>query len=119
MTYPLSGYSAGPLFWHFAENPIAIIGACLPTLAPLWRGNDRSTSKQWPRFNGPSKNSDSGKYDNLEVQHQKVKISHDTSLRHLVTRGPAIDISTGDIPLDDRPESGINVEATFVTSYEV
>jgi len=35
-------WTSGPLFWAFAEGSVAIIGACLPCLAPLW------TQKQNP-----------------------------------------------------------------------
>ena len=36
------GWSAGPHFWIFGENAVAVIGACLPTLARLWKRQKRT-----------------------------------------------------------------------------
>ncbi|KUI60550.1 hypothetical protein VP1G_07745 [Cytospora mali] len=31
-------YNAGTLFWHLTENVVALMGCCLPTYKPLFRG---------------------------------------------------------------------------------
>ncbi|KAI5859277.1 hypothetical protein GGS23DRAFT_586416 [Durotheca rogersii] len=34
----ITWYTAGTLFWHLAENEVGLLGCCLPTYAPLFRG---------------------------------------------------------------------------------
>ncbi|KAL8725041.1 MAG: hypothetical protein Q9181_006563 [Wetmoreana brouardii] len=110
-------YSAGPLFWMFAENAIAIIGACLPTLAPLWSGKHHLASRHWSRLKRSWQRSRSDNYDNLEGQHHHTSNEGDTSVQHLVTQGPAISIFADDISLDDRPPGGIQVQTTLSSSW--
>ncbi|KAI2634012.1 hypothetical protein GGS21DRAFT_543912 [Xylaria nigripes] len=34
----LTWYSSGVLFWHLAENAVGVLGACMPSFAPLFKG---------------------------------------------------------------------------------
>lgn len=109
--------TAGPLFWLFAENAIAIIGACLPTLAPLW-SRERLTQyrtgsyvrRVWPKSNSKS-------YDELERPYRVTIKGEHASNRHLVGLGPATSVTADDVALEDRPRNGINVQTTLFSSY--
>lgn len=34
----ITWYSAGTLFWHLVENVVGLLGCCVPTYAPLFKG---------------------------------------------------------------------------------
>ena len=104
-----SGYTAGPLFWLYAENAIAIIGACLPTLAPLWKREGSQRSKGSSYFSKLSNgNSIAGDHE----LHNRNNTGQDhTSLRNLV--GVATDIQSDNAALEDQSMEGIKVETTF------
>ena len=110
-------YTAGPLFWIFAENAIAITGACLPTLAPLWTRKPELASKRWTWFKRSWKGSKSDHYDNLESQYQNNTSGDNTSIYPLVARGPATNIHADTIALEDRPQQGIQVRTTLSSNY--
>lgn len=110
-------YTAGPLFWIFAENAIAIIGACLPTLAPLWTRKPELASKRWTWFKRSWKGSKSDHYDNLESQYQNNTSGDNTSIYPLVAQGPATNILADNIALEDRPQQGIQVRTTLSSNY--
>lgn len=108
-----SGYTAGPLFWIFAEHAVAIIGACLPTLGPLW------TKKQWQKSSIASylrelrKSPTSGSYDDLEGPYQNKNGAEDASSRHLVGLGTTTNFISEEIVIRDRPQEGIGVRITL------
>ncbi|KAF6236846.1 hypothetical protein HO173_005137 [Letharia columbiana] len=111
-------YTAGPLFWGFAENPIAIIGACLPTLAPLWSKQHRSTPKGWSYLKNLWKSFSSSSYEDLEGYYQNTNNAEHASISRLVTPGPATDIHAEDIALADMPQEGIQVLTTLSSNYK-
>jgi hypothetical protein len=54
----LTWYSSGVLFWHLAENAVGLLGACMPSFAPLVKG----------RLHGPkssSNNTQPGRYSTV------------------------------------------------------
>ncbi|KAL8805834.1 MAG: hypothetical protein Q9182_001746 [Xanthomendoza sp. 2 TL-2023] len=97
-------YTAGPLFWIFAENAIAIIGACLPTLAPLWSRRRTGKSSIGSYFRRMWNHSDTKSYGELEGPYRNNKRGEDDSDRHLVVVGPATSVIADGIPLQDRPQ---------------
>ncbi|KAL8716456.1 MAG: hypothetical protein Q9220_000363 [cf. Caloplaca sp. 1 TL-2023] len=105
--------TGGPLFWIFAENAIAIIGACLPTLAPLWSGGRLKQSRIGSYANKLFEKSKSNSYSNLPGPYKHSKMGVDTSTRHLVQTGPATSIISDNIPLEDRPQRGIQVRTAI------
>lgn len=113
LTMTLQGYTGGPLFWVFAENAIAIIGACLPTLAPLWTQRSPTNSKTGSYLKRFRNKSTSNGYDDLEGPYRKPKHGEDTSDRQLVALAPATSIIADDIPLNERPREGIQVQTTL------
>ena len=112
-----AGYTAGPLFWIFAENSIAIIGACLPPLAALRTLKRSSSPKGSSYYTKNWRGQKTNEYDHLEGPYQKAGAAEDASIRHLVASGPATNIHASDIPLQDRPqlEEGIQVNTTLST----
>lgn len=110
-------YTAGPLFWIFAENAIAITGACLPTLAPLWTRKPELASRRWTWFKRSLKGSRSDEYDNLESHYQNNTSGDNTSIYPLVTQGPATNILADNIALENRPQQGIQVRTTLSSDY--
>ena len=116
---PLEGYTAGPLFWIFAENSIAIIGACLPTLAPLWTIKHYKFSGFTSYLKKLRKTSTSGSYADLElpIQKESSASAEDNSVRHLVDLGHTTNIFSDDIALGDRHQQGIGVETTLSTEH--
>lgn len=118
LTFSNVGYTAGPLFWGFAENPIAIIGACLPTLAPLWSKQHRSTPKGWSYLKNLWKSFSSSSYEDLEGYYQNTNNAEHASISRLVTPGPATDIHAEDIALADMPQEGIQVLTTLSSNYK-
>lgn len=105
-----SDYTGGPLFWIFAENAVAIIGACLPTLAPLW------TTKQHPSKSKSfysSRSSHSTPYSNLEGYHDIRSDPDEASINRLVGLGTATNIQAEEIALEDRAQEGIEVRTTL------
>ncbi|KAG8526327.1 uncharacterized protein KY384_000320 [Bacidia gigantensis] len=112
------GYTAGPLFWLFAENSIAIIGACLPTLAALWQ---RGTPKSSKGSKGSSYYTNSWigpkqkEYETIDSPYINGGNVEDASIRHLVAMGPSTNIRADSIPLHDRPnpQEGIKVNTTL------
>ena len=110
------GYTAGTLFWGFAENAIAIIGACLPTLAPLWRTKFSLFAKVSSHLKGSWKSSSTHPYDDLEAPYQGATNGEHASNRQLVGLGTAATSITADnIALDDRPAAGIKVQTTLTS----
>ena len=109
------GYTAGPLFWIFAENAIAIIGACLPPLAAL-RSLNRSPSSKGPSYYMQKwRGQSSEDYNHLDGPYQRAGTAEDASVSHLVRSGLATNIHADDIPLEDRlqPPEGILVNTTL------
>ena len=115
--FSISGYTAGPLFWIFAENAVAIVGASLPTLAPLWNRQRLPESKGGSLrsyFSKLSKGSDQRTLDH-ELQPRNVVNPEHGSTRNLVSTGAATDIHAKTIASEERPAEGIQVETTFST----
>ena len=70
--------------WIFAENAVAIIGACVPTLAPLWTNQQpHSTGKS---FFSP-RSSHSKAYNNFEGHHNFRRDPDEASVDRLVGLG--------------------------------
>lgn len=103
-------YTGGPLFWIFAENAVAIIGACLPTLAPLWSKQQRP-SKGKSFFS--SRSSHTKPYNHHEGYHEFASDPDEASVNRLVGLGTATDIQAEDIALEDRAQEGIKVQTTL------
>ena len=101
-----SDYTAGPLFWNIAENAIAIIGACLPTLAPLW-GARRHMSKDEGSYT--TRFPQSELYNRLESTHNKRRDPDEDSINRLIGWGTATKIQAEEIALEDRAQEGIKV----------
>lgn len=111
------GYSAGPLFWIFAENAIAIIGACLPTLAPLWSKEQHgSITSGWPEKKS-WKSMFPKKYMDLEDSGHRDSNGPHASHGQLVGLGPTTVIRSDGIPLEDTPHGGIKVQTTQSIGY--
>lgn len=79
---------------------MAIIGACLPTLAPLWNLRKAPESKKSSYLNSSD-------------------LFEDRSVRNLVNHGPATYIHADDIALEDRPQEGIHVNTALSSRYVV
>ncbi|KAI4117834.1 MAG: hypothetical protein LQ345_002020 [Seirophora villosa] len=110
-------YSAGPLFWIFAENAIAIIGACLPTLAPLWSKEQHgSITSGWPEKKS-WKSIFPKKYMDLEDSGHHDSNGPHASHGQLVGLGPTTVIRSDGIPLEDTPHGGIKVQTTQSIGY--
>ena len=106
----MSDYTGGPLFWIFAENAIAIIGACLPTLAPLWRSQQHPGKSKsfWP-----SRFSHSKSYNDLEGHHRFRSDPDAASTNRLVGLGTATNIQAEEVALENRAQKGIEVHTTL------
>ncbi|KAI4263969.1 MAG: hypothetical protein L6R42_000912 [Xanthoria sp. 1 TBL-2021] len=110
-------YSGGPLFWIFAESAIAIIGACLPTLAPLWSKNRSVQSKIGSSVNRPWYKPNRKVYGQLEGHHRMTRGGENASDRHLVRLGTGTSIIADAIGLEERPEEGVKVHSTISSNY--
>ena len=111
-----TGYTSGTIFWSFAENAIAIIGACLPTLAPLWRSKSSLAVKVSSHLKSYWKSSRTHSYGDLEAPYHGTANGEHASNRQLVGFGTAATVITTDnIALDDRPAAGIKVQTTFTS----
>ncbi|KAL8919795.1 MAG: hypothetical protein Q9172_004800 [Xanthocarpia lactea] len=109
--------TAGPLFWIFAENAIAIIGACLPTLAPLWTRQRLKQYRSGSYFKRVWPKSSLKSYDELPGPYRVTKHGEHASNRQLVGLGPATSVTADDVALEDRPRNGINVQTTLSSNY--
>ncbi|KAL9597700.1 MAG: hypothetical protein Q9219_004957 [cf. Caloplaca sp. 3 TL-2023] len=110
--------TGGPLFWIFAENSIAIIGACLPTLAPLWSSSsDKSSVSKQSSVKHLWNRSSRSAYDDLERSPGVTKGGDDASDHRLVALGPLTSIVADDFGMKDRPRDGIEVRTTLSNDY--
>ncbi|OTA81659.1 hypothetical protein M434DRAFT_401328 [Hypoxylon sp. CO27-5] len=69
----ITWYTAGTLFWHLAENVVGLLGCCLPTYAPLFRGylHKRKTVGT-PSHSAGSNSKGSKKRPNHFLYHQRL-----------------------------------------------
>lgn len=111
LTMKLLGFRAPSFFWIMAENSVAIIGASLPTLAPLWRRNllsaseDRLSHVRKMPSKGFDRIHDQDKLDNTPLENRP--------LRHLAGDDPGLYVYAERVVLKDLPVEGIRIEKTF------
>lgn len=117
------GVVAGPLFWVFAEDAVAIIGACLPTLAPLWSGRSlpmvsKVSSYLKAHIKGLGKRSGLHPYNDLGKPDRNTNRCEGASDFHLVAPlGLATNIFADEVALDDSPREGIRVHTALSSDH--
>ena len=86
----------------FAESAIAIIGACLPTLAPLWSRKRSAQSKIGSSVHRPWYKPSRRLYGELEDRNRTTRCGEDDSDHHLVRLGTGTSGIANAIDLEER-----------------
>lgn len=118
---------AGTLYWTYIESAVAIIGACLPTLKPLFRGSlggnttAKASNGQWKSTT--SKNlTDTGSFSQLRGEDGHQPNGHMTTVvtGHGHGHTQSDDESDRDIPMNQmgvRENNIIKTNKSWSTTY--
>lgn len=90
---------------------------CLSThISSLWSNERLSHSKAGSYIKRLLNKSNANPYSDLEDPYRITKHGEEASDRHLEALGPATSIIVDDIPLNERPGEGIQVQTTLSTT---
>ena len=115
----MAGYCSGPVFWSFAENAVAIIGACLPPLAAFKTRKQSFPDKRNLSLSNFQSRSGSNHYATLDDGFRLDSSLKDAPIDPRDKQGPITHIHAVALPFADRsqPQNGIRVNTSLSTEW--
>ena len=106
-----SDYSSSTLYWSSVEASLAVLSACLPTLRPIFKKNQRATSGQQLGSNSLGISSKNSKHHRLGGEADSTQSSSSLTREQNQAEGMGVNTYVQSVPLQDlqpeAPDTGI------------
>ena len=109
-----SDYSSSTLYWSSVEASLAVLSACLPTLRPIFKKDQRTTSRQKLGSNSLGISSKNSKHPRLGDEADSTQSSSSLTRDENQAGGMGVNTYVQSVPLQglqpEAPDTGIWVK---------